>query len=182
MEIIKIGSNSFKISLTQKEAKELEITNASDEIIGDNIKKLISSSKLSEEIDFKTQKLATEIFVANDGACDIFVSRQNKESTQVKAKKESSQKSLYSFDSLHNLSLVSKRLGEVSYNREAVVYYDQENSKYFLSLTGIYPKDIKYAFICEYGERVKNNLIFCIEERCKRICQKNSLEILSNLL
>ena len=42
MEIIKIGSNSFKISLTQKEAKELELTNASDEVIGDNIKKLIS--------------------------------------------------------------------------------------------------------------------------------------------
>lgn len=182
MEIIKIGSNSFKISLTQKEAKELELTNASDEVIGDNIKKLISLSKISEEIDFKGQKLATEIFIAKDGACDIFVSRQSKESTLVKAKKESSQKSLYVFDSLHNLSLVSKRLQEVSFGGEALVFYEQENAKYYLLLKGIYPKDIKYAFICEYGERVKNNLISCIEERCKRICQKNSLEILSNLL
>ena len=70
----------------------------------------------------------------------------------------------------------------MEYRNEALIYRDFEKGSYYLILCGIYPKDIKYAFIAEYGERVKNNLVSCIEEYCERICEKNPLEILSKLL
>ncbi|MBE6624312.1 MAG: adaptor protein MecA [Ruminococcaceae bacterium] len=181
MEIIKIGSDSFKISLTTEEARELEITTSSDERLGDSVKALLDKSNLRSEIDFTKDRIATEIFVAKDGACDIFVSKQVKGTKDIKTKREGVQRSLYSFENIHNLCLLCRRLFENSYKGRAMVYYDKINAKYYLLLLGIYPKDIKYAFISEYGERVKGNLISEIEERCERICRKNPVEILSSL-
>ena len=182
MEIIKIGSDSFKISLTVEEARDLEITGNSGEALGNSVKALFDRANLKSEIDFNRDRIATEIFVAKDGACDIFVSKQSKNGSAPKAKKEIAQRSLYSFENLHNLCLLCKRLYKSSYQGSASAYYDIDNAKYYLLLVGIYPKDIKYAFVSEYGERVKNTLISYIEERCKRICQNNPIENLSKVL
>jgi hypothetical protein len=75
MEIIKIGSDSFKISLTVEEAQKLEISKNSGESLGNSVKTLLLRSNLSSEIDFERDKVSPEIFIAKDGACDIFVTK-----------------------------------------------------------------------------------------------------------
>lgn len=181
MEIIKIGSDSFKISLTVEEAQKLEISKNSGESLGNSVKTLLLRSNLRSEIDFERDKVSTEIFIAKDGACDIFVTKQVKANVQ-KSKKEASQTVLYLFENLHNLCLLCRRLENSRYNIFAKAYYDKNNGKYYLLLVGIYPKDIKYAFLGEYGEKMKNTLISKIEEECQQICEKNPVENLSNLL
>ncbi len=184
MEIIKIGSDSFKISLTDDEAKKYEITsdNTNDDSLSESIRSLLDIAKKSNGIDFGKDRIATEIFISKDGGCDIFVSRGVKRSEPLKSKREATQRAIYRFNNIEDLLRACKRLKAILYSDEICVYHNKTTGSYFLLVLGIYPKDIKYAFLCEYGERIKNNLIFYIDEYCEKICENNALEILSKLL
>ncbi len=188
MDIIKISNDAIKISLGTEETKKYGFAS---EKSADNIKARLLSLLFSteEKLDFRisNEKITGEIFLGNDGCCEIFVARaeaQNKvykdrlkEELAGKAKQE---QTAFSLQDLDSLLTISKRLKTLGYIGACSVYYDI-NGKYYIILEDVSIKDLKYSFMSEFSKPAKNNLIVHIKEHYKCICKKNTINILSSI-
>lgn len=184
MEIIKIGYNSFKIALNASEAVEYDISSSDvndDTKMNKSLKILLDKITSENRIDLENDKISAEIYISKDGGCEIFISRAVSLKQGSRQSKQE-MRSIYRFERLNDLLEVCSRLYNGNANANAQLYYNRETENYYLVIYGIAPKEIRYAFICEYGERVKNSLLFYIIEHCESICEKNALEMLSKLL
>lgn len=184
MDIIKIENGTYKISLSALEAQEYNVTsdtNTSREEMNSSIRRLADFLKENNKIEFEGRgRLSAEIFLAKDGGCEIFLSKLKEPVAIVKSKPLS--KAIYRLDTLKSLLLACKELFRTGYGGNVDVYYNNEHKSYYLFLSGIYQKDSKYAFLCEYGSKIKTSLIPYISEHCKCICENNNVEIFARLL
>ena len=75
MDILRIGSDSIKISLDGREAQELHLDREDSEDAKSNFVNLMV--KVKERVNFKVlgEKLVAEYFSGRDGGYEIFVSR-----------------------------------------------------------------------------------------------------------
>lgn len=185
MEIIKMGNDSFKISLSSKEAKEREIVASiacNEKNMTESLKELIDTIKESNGISFGEDKTSAEIYISKDGGCEIFVSRAIRNEHQLKSKAKPTMRVLYRLDDLDSVLRACQRLSSISYDNSLCLYHSQEYGGYYMVLSGIYAKDLKYSFLSEYGTKMKNSMLPYITEHCKCICKNNTLEIFSKLL
>lgn len=189
MEIIKIGSDSLKISLCTKETNEYKLDEIDNELMKNSFLKLLL--KVKESISYKPigEKIVAEIFSGKDGGCEIFVSRVEVEGqvykekiTEETLKKPKQLLTVYSFDSIEKLLMAVNRLHDIRYNGTSSAYYDEEKEKYYIVLEEISPKDLRYAFMNEYAKYVRGSLYLLIKEHCKCICKRDAIKKLSNLL
>ncbi|MBQ8147074.1 MAG: adaptor protein MecA [Clostridia bacterium] len=189
MEIIKIGSDSLKISLCTKEANEYKLDKIDNELMKNSFLKLLL--KVKESISYKAigEKIVAEIFSGKDGGCEIFVSRVEvtesmyKEKTTEEAVKKPKQLStIYSFDNVDKLLMAINRLHNIRYSGTSSAYYDEEKDKYYILLEDVSSKDIRYAFMNEYARYIRGSLSSLIKEHCKCICKRDAVKKLSNLL
>ena len=181
MEIIKIGNDSLKISLTREETREYDFS-SEDSRGKKTLGCLMNEVKRKIGIDFATDKISAEIYVSKDGGSEIFVSKVPIEKALPKGNSKQTTKSIYRFEHLEHLLPVCRRLEQISYNNESTVYHSEEFGDYYLMLKGIYPKDLKYAFLGEFGSKVKNNMLPYIVEHCNCLCENNTIEFFSKLL
>lgn len=194
MEILRIGKHAVKVSLTIEEASEYKAASYG-ELDNQEIKEAFSKLllKVKERVDFSYagKNIFTEIYPKNDGGCEIFIScigteankavyKDKNQPTEQKKTKLSS--SIYSFDDLKNLLFVCYRLNEIQYNGKCSLYYDYDREEYVLILDDVLPKDLKYAFILEYGKYIKGNNKDFIKEHFKCVLKKDSVKILSALV
>ena len=190
MNVMKIGSDSIKISLTEKEVRLYHINEDTSE--QDSKSNLISILLLAKEkINFKLagEKIIAEIFSTQGGGCEIFLSSvevdeklyRERNSSQEVIKKQRQSLYAFSFDSLDKLLCVTQRLKDIQYDGESSVYYDEEREKYFIILEDVSVKDLKYAFLLEYARALKASASTYIKEHYKCICGKNAISIFSAL-
>ena len=187
MEIIKIGNDSMKISLCDKEVKKFCLDeNENLERLRAGFIDLIMTAR--EKIDFKVagKKLTGEMFSGKDGGCEVFVSRVEVLEAVYKdrVEEESVRKSrpissIFSFDGIENLIVISKRLTDVRYSGQSSVYYDEERDKYIIILEDVSVKELKYAFMNEYSRGVKACMLPYIKEHYKCICKRDAIKLLS---
>ena len=186
MEIIKIGSNSLKISLCTDETQVYKLEEEDEEQAKYNLMKLLI--KVKENISFKIagEKVVAEIFTSRDGGCEIFVSRVEVFDKMYKeklieeiVKKPRQTTNVYSFDDLDMVLLVAKRLESIDYKGESSLYYDEDGSNYYIFLENASGKDIKYAFLNEYSRHVKSYFGSVIKEHYKCVFNKNAVKRLS---
>ena len=186
MEIIKIGNDAMKISLCTSEAKEcgLDCERAMEDARKNFISLLMKAKSI---VDFKsaTEKLIGEMFSARDGGCEIFVRRAevggelySKASNQEIAKRAKSPSCIICFDSVNNAIFASVRLWMIG-QKGGGLYYDDEGERYYIILEDVSIKDIKFAFLTEYGCEMKGNLIPYVKEHFRCICKRNAIEKLS---
>lgn len=186
MEIIKIGNDAMKISLCTSEAKEcgLDCEKAMEEAKKNFISLLMKAKSV---VDFKsaTEKLIGEMFSAKDGGCEIFVRRaevggavHNKTSNQEVTKKSRPTSSVVCFDSVDNAISAAVRLWMLG-QKGGGLYYDEEGERYYIILDDVSIKDIKFAFLAEFGAEVKGNLVHYVKEHYRCLCKRNAIEKLS---
>lgn len=189
MEIMKIGSDSLKISLCTKEADEYKLDKIDNELMKNSFLKLLL--KVKESISYKAigEKIVAEIFSGKDGGCEIFISRVEVAEPMYKEKipddmqkKQRQTISIYSFEDIKKLLMAMNRLCEIRFNGISSAYYDEEKNKYYILLEDVSPKDIRYAFLNEYARYIKGSISNLIKEHCKCICKKDAVKKLSNLL
>ncbi len=186
MEIIKIGNDAMKISLCTKEAEEcgFDLDKTQEEMKRSFINLLMKAKRV---VDFKvaSEKLTGEMFSAKDGGCEIFVSCvevgdavYKERMSQEMQKKPRQTNSIVCFDSINDVITVSAYL----YRQRQLggaLYFDEEREKYYIILDEVSVKDIKFAFLTEYGTVVKSNMIHYIKEHFKCVCKRNAIEKLS---
>lgn len=180
MEIIKIGKDSFKISLNKNEMKKYELDTSSCGEVDENsyVKRLLNKAKNDAGVDFGNDKVSAEVYVSRDGGCEIFVSRVQTRSSDRTQKN----RLVYKFTGIDSLLSACLRLKKISYDGYCEAYHNKESRSYYLFLEGINPKELKYAFLCEYGEKVRYNMIPYILEYCDCISTNKTVEIFSKLL
>ena len=184
MDIIKIGYNSFKIALSATEAMEYDFTSndsCNDQQVKNSLKLLFEKMKATNKIEIESDKVSAEIYISKDGGCEIFVSRVNAPK-QGRRQSKTEPISIYCFSRIDELLRACYRAYVCGLNSSSDAYHDSENGNYYLILNEIYPKDLKCAFLTEYGERVKNNMLFYLKEHCDCICSENAVEIFAKLL
>lgn len=184
MEIIKIGIDAFKLSLSEEEAKEYNIKaidQHSKEEASASVKALIEKLK-NEGVDFGKERVSAEIFLSKSGGCEIFLSKANEFSREIKANTKPLSKAMYRFSRLSDLLNACAMLKRLQYNGNCSIHHNDEQGSYYLALTGIYRRDDRYSFLNEFGERVKETLFPYIKEYCRCICDNNAVEIFSKLL
>ena len=80
-----------------------------------------------------------------------------------------------------------KLLEERGYTRDSQAYFDEDKREYYLIISecSFSQKNScseEYAFILEYGCRLpKEDVHFYIIEHCRCICDKNAVELLSQI-
>lgn len=184
MEIIKIGRDSFKISLDSNEAKKYELIESirANDCMSTSIKVLLEALKEKSGIDFGKERVSAEVYISKDGGCEVFVSKMPEITPITKNNTKPRSRLIYRFETLEHLLMVCEGLKRACYDDKCDVYYNKNTNTYFLVMYGIYPKDIKYAFLCEYGTKLKSNLYIYIVEHCECIFSENAVEIFSKLL
>ena len=194
MEIIKIGNDALKIMLNAEEAIRYGLD--SEDAYGDDEKtakifqKIFAGAKEEIGFEFGSGKVLVQMYQSRDGGCEIFISRLEvgvtyKDKTislDNKRSKNLISPSLYRFENLENLLSVSARMENIGYTGRSSVYHDSKRGDYYLVLDDIYPKELRYAFIGEYGGQMKSMALSYIKEHCECICKKNGVKILSKLL
>ena len=183
MEILKIGSDSLKISLCTKETFEYNLHELDNEAIKNSFINLLV--KIRESICFNVtgEKIVAEIFTGKDGGCEIFIRRVEVREKMYKervideaVKKPRHITAIYSFEELETVLLVIKRLNNIDFSGESSLYYDEKREKYYILLEDVSSKDIKYAFINEYADNVKSIFYPIIKEHFKCICKKDAVK------
>ena len=193
MEILQIGKQAVKVSLSKSEAMKYRVTlndESTDEKVKEAFSLLLKDIKKETNFSYANKKIFTEIFPSKDGGCDIYISciseelenRVYKEKTFENEMKKKEKSSIYEIDSLEKLLNVSYRLNEIGHREKSSVYYDEEKKRYFLVLEDTNTKNIKYAFLLEYAKYIKNHLNTFIKEHYKCIVSKNAVKIFSNLV
>ena len=190
MNVMKIGSDSIKISLSEKEAKLYHINEeTSDQESKNNLVSVLLVAK--EKINFKLagEKIVAEIFSTQGGGCEIFLScvevgdrlYKDRNPSQDVSKKQKQILNAFSFDSLEKLLTVAKRLNDINYDGESSVYYDEDKSKYFFILEDVSTRELKYTFLLEYAKSMKLSACTYIKEHYKCLCGKDAVKVFSAL-
>lgn len=180
MEIIKLGKDAIKVMLDKNETNEYNFS--SDEQAGKkSLKNLIEILRADEILGTEGARLCTEIYVSNDGCSEIFISKGEERAIKRHGTARLDGE-MYKFDSLSNLAQACARLKMINHKGKSFVYYDKEAKKYYLRLTHIAHKELKYAFLSEYALKQKPSLTLYIVENSRCICEKNSIEIFASLL
>lgn len=192
MEVIKIGFDSLKISLTADESREYGL-DVDDAYLGEKrateiFSAIFAKAREKTDFDFSFGRVLVEIYQSRDGGCEIFVSRaevsdiyKDRAST-INLPKSRSITLVYRFETINDLLRVSRRMENAGYCGKSAVYHDSKKEQYYLSLDGIFQKELKYAFITEYGKQMRASSLAYIKEHCECICKKDGVKILSKLL
>jgi len=190
MEILRIGKYAIKISLSDAEAKEykiLECESLEEKEIKAAFAKLLKNTNEAVDFLYSGRKIFTEIYPNKNGGCEVFISTVNvdnkasNEKIQKDIKKSRLQHSIYEISSLETLLKIAFRLKEIEFDGKSSVYYNEQNQNYILVLEETYSKELKYAFILEYGKLLKSNLIYYIKEHFKCVAKKDGVKILALL-
>ncbi|MBO5212379.1 MAG: adaptor protein MecA [Clostridia bacterium] len=188
MEIIKLGINSLKISLSREEAEKFDFIKNKETIDyenSDSLRELLEKAKKEVGFDAKG-RICVEIYTSSCGDCEIFVSKAKdknyKERNVFQPKQRGNvSQSIFAFDNINDLLVACKRLAENSMAQvKSKIYYDTE--KYYLFIFDEDTRDIKYYFLTEYSKYIKNTYALEIIERSKCLSENNGVEIFSKLL
>ena len=193
MEILKISKYAIRISLTTDEIKEYNIPNdlsLADEDMKIAFTRLLDKAKSEVDFSYAGRKIFTEIYPSRDGGCEIFISciyTEDKEGVAKDKQGADNKKSkpmqvIFDFDSFDNLLCACHRLKEINFKKKSVVYYCSESKHYFMVLEDVYIKDIRFAFLFEYGKNIKANVLSYVNEHYKCIVKRDSVRVLSALL
>ncbi len=183
MEIIKIGRDSFKISLNSKEALEYELVgeNAKSDI-SKSVRVLIDTLKREEKIAESEDALSAEVYISRDGGCEVFVSRSTSDKVTSREMSRHSSRVIYRFRELKALLNACSVLIGVEYGGACEVYFDKNRRSYYLCMSGVNPKDLSYASLAEHGERLKSSIYPYIREYCEEVFNRNSLDFFAKLI
>ncbi|MBO5312749.1 MAG: adaptor protein MecA [Clostridia bacterium] len=189
MDILRIGSDSIKISLDGREAQELHLDREDSEDAKSNFVNLMV--KVKERVNFKVlgEKLVAEYFSGRDGGYEIFVSRLEVDEDMYKdrgiqqeiTKRVKPSLSPFSLESFEKLLDVTNRLKNMGYSGSSSLYYDDMREKYYIILEDVSIKDLKYAFMTEYSKSIKPHTLPYIKEHFRCICKKDAVNTLSAL-
>ncbi len=184
MEIIKINSDSFKVSLDAQETEKYHIKTIDEytkEDASASIRALLEILK-DDGVDFGKERVFAEVYLSKDGSCEIFISKALNSLKKLKSTVKPLSKAIYRFSCLKDLLNVCMVLKNVDYNGDCEIYYNEKQKSYYALLYGIYQRDIKYAFLSEFGEKIKESIFPYIKEYCLCLCDNNAVEIFSKLL
>lgn len=192
MEILRIGKHAIKITLNDEEAQEYKVLNAesSDEReLKDAFSRLLSKAKELTDFSYAGRKIFTEIFPSQKGGCDIFISCINSEKdisvNKGKLNEPKKDRKIFTivyFDSFNSLLFSCYRLSEIKHKGNSSVYYDEEKKRYIAVFEDAYIKDLKFAFLLEYGKIAKSSTLDYIKEHYKCIIKGEAVQILSVLV
>ena len=192
MEILRIGKQAVKVTLSEQEAIKYNISEnnqLSEDEIKESFTQLLKEIKLKADFAYSNKKLFTEIFPSKNGGCEIYISCINTEANKGVYKdkisetdvKKKSLPSIYEFDCLEKLLAVVYRLNEIKHKEKTSVFYDDDRKKYFLVLENINFKALKYAFLLEYAKYVKSSSVAYLNEHYACIIKNDTVKILSAL-
>lgn len=192
MEILRIGKQAVKVSLNREEATKYNILN-NEELNENEIKEafscLLKEIKSKTDFSYSNKKLFTEIFPSKNGGCEIYISCIGMEASKtvykdknpdIEAKKKINQ-AIYELDSLDKLLSVIYRLNEIKHREKTSVYYDKDRKKYLLAMENINFKNLKYAFLLEYGKYIKCGMSSYLNEHYDCIVKNDAIKKLSFL-
>lgn len=188
MEIMKISDTVVKITLCKSEAKEYDL-NEKTELDTEEMKKAFSKlllrAKKEVGFNFAGENIVAEIFSSKDGGYEIFVSYHRPEEKMYKERpdpKAKVQKHMFLLDNIDNLLVIFSRLKNANYSGESALYYDTVGKKYYIMLDPVSKKDLRYAFLNEYGRFLRTSGASYIQENLLVICKENAVEMISPLL
>ncbi len=192
MEILRIGKQAVKVSLNQEETIKYNILD-SETLEENEIKEafslLLKEIKSKTDFSYNNKKLFTEIFPSKNGGCEIYISCIGTEANKtvykdknpdIEAKKKTTQ-AIYELDNLDKLLNVAYRLNEIKHREKSSVYYDTDRKMYLLVLENLNFKNLKYAFLLEYGKYIKCNIVAYLSEHYQCIVKNDAVKILSPL-
>lgn len=191
MDIIKIGTDSLKVTLEYEEALEYKLIEGNE--LGEREKKklfcqILKEAKKKTGYAYEGGRIYADLFEGKDGKCEIFVSNflggdemYKEKSISTEGKRVKSQLCIYAFDSLERLLASTARLKQMNYIGKSAVFYDELKGKYYITLEDVLAKDLKFAFLSEFSRQMKVSAYSYIKEHCKCICKRDAVKILSIL-
>ena len=191
MEILRIGKFSLKISLNNVETEKYKLLTANEKNDELNMHFLELLARAREKVDFSYEgrKLFTEIYPSKDGGCDIFISTIEKEVDNLvhkdKVPSQDNRKTkfstaIYQIKDFKSMLKICYRLKQIGFKGKCAVYYTKE--AYYFIFEDFFAKELRFAFLKEYGKQIKNTALNYIIEHCKCIIKKNTINVLSNLV
>ncbi|MBQ7760583.1 MAG: adaptor protein MecA [Clostridia bacterium] len=188
MEFMKIGEKSLKITLNAKESKIYGLDENSDINVDDmkgSFSRLLARAKKEVGYKFSGERVVAEIFNAKNGGCEIFLTYAEEELKEKKQRnntnRSKSNVSIFSIDELSGVINIAYSLIVKGYAGKSSVYYDKEQSKYYIILDDVSVKDAKYSFMGEYARPLRPNSQGYIKEHCKCLCKRDAIRIFSEL-
>jgi negative regulator of genetic competence, sporulation and motility len=195
VEYIKINDSKLKIILCREDlvawdisAEELDYTNPTAKNVFEG---LLLDAKDRFGFDTSGHRVLLQLFTSKDGGCELFVTRLEEvcsENKYTAEKEDRSEKTLaYSFEGLHDICAVCKRLADAGFSGDSSAYFSNDG-RWFLSIR-IKAESYqaakhfdRFAFISEYGEREDpGSLSLYVCEYATPISQSNAVSLLSSL-
>ena len=183
MEIIKIGSDAMKISLNRNEANGYGLNqDLSSKETRNSFVKVLVDAKRESLFKINGEKISAEIFFGKNGGCEIFVSKvevgaemYKEKIPQETVKKQRPISSVFMLESLDDLLSVAYRLNEIKYKAQSSLYYDESSRNFYIILDDVSIKDLKYAFLTEYSQGLRQSQCAYVKEHYKCICKKDAV-------
>ena len=190
MEFMKIGSNSLKITMNAREAKNYDLSDSAlldGEETKRTFEKLLIRAKKEIGYQYAGQKVVAEIFSSKNGGCEIFLSYA--EDTMYKeinpkdigTKQKKSVATIYVIDKFEYLLDLAYGLNKMEYRGKSSVYYDTEQESYYIILDDVSSKDERHYFVSEFAKIVKNGKAAYLREHFKCLVNKNAVKVFAQL-
>ena len=188
MEIIKIGSSALKISLCTTEAEKYNIRETEkEESLKKSFIKLLLEARNRVEFEVKGNKIIAEMFSCKDGNCEIFISQVEdnesvyKEKTPQEISRRQRLQNAYMLDSINGTIAISKRLHSIGYKGSSSLYFDETERNYYIFLDDVSIKELKYSFLSEYAQPVRNSRHPMIKEYFHCVFKRNAVRTLAGI-
>lgn len=202
MELILISDSKLKVMLTSEDMKHYELDSRTLDYDNTETRRafwnILDEAKHKTGFDAAKERIFVQVYPSRSGGCEMYVTKLGLVGAgegKITYPREIPKKSLgvaknrvYRFSKLDTMISACKLLEERGYTRDSQAYFDEEKRQYYLIISecSFSQKNNglseEYAFISEYGCRLsKEDIHFYIIEHCACICDKNAVELLSQL-
>ena len=196
MELILINENKLKITLSEGDMKQYDLS--CDDIDYDNTEtrrafwSILDEAKHRTGFDAASQRVFIQLYPSKEGGCEMYVTKLSVKGVSEDRARSShallplSRRFLaFSFDSINDLIAVCRRLCSIDFSGRSESYR-MDNGKYLLIIDepeeNAYIGLCEHSFIDEFGKRenLRNARIMC-HEHGECICADKAVEILGAL-
>ena len=177
MELIRISDKKIKISLTSAELDGYELTaetiNGGDQRSKKAFRELFVQAREVADFDTDGKKVFVQIFRAEGGGCEIFVSLITGEKVTQSKKREAA----FAFSDIKELLYTCKALSRMGYEGDSRAY--KSESGYSLILLN--PTEEQCAYVTEWGQRIAVPSDAYVSEHYLTIRVGDAVAVLSEL-
>ena len=207
LELTLIDKEKLEIFLTQKDMDKFNITADRLDYKTTETRRavwtILDKAKHETGFDAASGKIRIDALTSRDGGCVIFITKTEQKSKteehmscpkeKLPAVPQKPRKTIYGFTTLSDLLCACRFLSVRGYSGESTAFMEKEEnasrSKYYLAIaqsprqTGKSPYAVfENMFIAEFGVKLSDEHTFSyISEHCECFCEKNAVNILSEM-